>query len=98
MRRRTPLSPGEISVVMSAAYQAYGAALDTELVGEEPTPSNVCQLKLPLVVVLKLRPKSASVARLICATPAVDSSMSTKLPPSSCRPPSPRNGSTNCGT
>ena len=52
MRISTPLSPGEISVVMSAEYHWYGATLLTKFVGVAPVPSNVCQLKLPLAVVL----------------------------------------------
>src|SRR5262245_59158779 len=51
MRISTRLSPAEICRVISAEYQVYGGTLLTKLVGAAPTPSKVCQLKLPLVVV-----------------------------------------------
>ena len=56
MRRSTVPLPGENSVVASALVHAYGATLLTAAEGVEPVPSNVCQLKLPLAVVWKLRP------------------------------------------
>src|SRR4051812_21680829 len=71
IRMRTVESLAVISVVMSAEYQTYGATLLTRSIGDEPVPAKVCQLKLPLVVVLKLRPRIESVADVMVETPAV---------------------------
>src|SRR5690349_9440136 len=95
IRMRTVESLAVISVVMSAEYQTYGATLLTRSIGDEPVPAKVCQLKLPLVVVLKLRPRIESVADVMVEIPAVVSSISMKSLSSSWTPPAARNGSTN---